>query len=256
MPWTTLLDAARDIEALGADVLFNWDHFFGPGTASSEPHFECWTVLAGWAAGTRSIELGPLVSAVGYRNPDLLADMARTVDHISEGRFILGVGAGFKARDYEEYGYPFVPPAARIAELDEGLSRIRRRLGHLNPAPLRPLPVLIGGSGEHRMLRVVAQHADIWHTFAEGVDFERKSALLDTYCRDVGRDPAAIERSVLVAGDPAAVGEPLLALGATLFVVHLPKRPDPQLGSLGAWLTWRDRQNACGGRPPTPNGKI
>ncbi len=244
MTWRTLLDTARDAEALGVDALFNWDHFFGPGADSPEPHFECWTVLAAWAARTTSVELGPLVSAIGYRNPDLVADMARTVDHISGGRLILGVGAGFKSRDYQEYGYPFGSAADRIAELDAGLTRIRRRLGRLNPAPVRRTPVLVGGSGERRTLRVVAHHADIWHTFAEGADFDRKSGVLDRYCREAGRDPAEIERSVLVAGDPAVVGDPLLALGATLFVIHLPRSPDIDLDPLPAWLTWRDHHNA------------
>jgi alkanesulfonate monooxygenase SsuD/methylene tetrahydromethanopterin reductase-like flavin-dependent oxidoreductase (luciferase family) len=93
------------------------------------------------------------------------------------------------------------------------------------------------------MLRVVAKHADIWHTFAEGADFARKSAVLESYCREIGRDPAEIERSVLVAGDPVAVGEPLLVLGATLFVVSLSDRPNRNLGSLAQWLNWRDQRN-------------
>lgn len=228
---------------MGVDLLFNWDHFFPPGPDSEASHLECWTVLAAWAASTSRIELGPLVSAIGYRNPDLLADMARTVDHVSGGRFVLGVGAGFKRRDYDEYGYAFGPPASRIAELAEGLARIRRRLGLLDPPPLRPMPILLGGSGERRMLRVVAEHADIWHTFADGDDFARKSAVLDRYCEEMGRDPGTIERAVLVQGDPFEIGDPFLQLGATLYVVPVSDRPQPSLAHVTEWLAWRDHHN-------------
>jgi probable F420-dependent oxidoreductase len=242
-PWGTLVSTAHQAEAMGIDMLFNWDHFFGPGPDSTEPHLECWTLLAGWAATTSRMELGPLVSAIGYRNPDLVADMARTIDHISAGRFVLGLGAGFKERDYAEYGYPLGSPASRVAELAQGLVRIRRRLASLNPPPLRSVPILIGGSGE-RTLRVVAEHADIWHTFAEGEQFARKSALLDQYCREIGRDPAEIERAVLVRGDPIREGDPFLELGATLFVISVADRPEPSLQPVAEWLAWRDRHNA------------
>jgi probable F420-dependent oxidoreductase len=242
--WSSLLAAAKDAETMGVDFLCNWDHFFGPGPSSEAAHLECWTVLAAWAASTSRIELGPLVSAVGYRNPDLVADMARTIDHVSGGRFVLGMGAGFKARDYVEYGFPFGTPADRIADLAAGLARIRLRLGRLNPPPTRPMPILVGGGGERRTLRVVAEHASIWHTFADGEEFAHKSAVLDRYCTEIGRNPTEIERSVLVSGDPTEIGDPFLSLGATLFVVPLHDRPQPSLSPVADWLAWRDRQNA------------
>jgi probable F420-dependent oxidoreductase len=242
-PWDALLSTAQEVEAMGVDLLFNWDHFFGPGPDSRLTHFECWTLLAAWATRTSTIELGPLVSAIGYRNPDLVADMARTIDHASGGRFVLGLGAGFKARDYVEYGYPFGTAASRIDDLAAGVTRIRRRMERLDPPPLRPVPILIGGSGERRTLRVVAEHADIWHTFADGDDFARKSAVLDRHCREIGRHPGLIERAVLVHGDPATVGDPLWERGATLFVVALHDRPEPNLAPVGEWLAWKDERN-------------
>jgi probable F420-dependent oxidoreductase len=239
-PWPALLSAAREAEAIGVDAIFNWDHFFGPGEHSDAGHLECWTMLAAWAQATSQITLGPLVSSIGYRNPDLVADMARTIDHVSGGRFVLGLGAGFKQLDYDEYGFAFGTAAERAADLADGLVRIRRRLARLVPPPVRPIPILVGGSGERRTLPIVAEHADIWHTFEEGESFIRKSAILDERCRSIGRDPVQIERSVLVTGDPERVGSPLREAGATLFIVSIASRPEIDLAPVRDWLRWRD----------------
>ena len=195
-------------------------------------------MLAAWAERTSRIELGPLVAAIGYRNPDLLADMARTVDHISGGRVVLGVGSGFKQRDYDEYGFEFGTVGRRVTDLERGLPRIRERLARLQPPPRRTLPLLVAGGGEQRTLRIVAQHADIWHTFADGEEFARKSAVLDEHCAHIGRTPAEIERSVLVRDDPERVGRDLLGRGATLFIVGI---RELDLAPLTRWVSWRDR---------------
>ncbi|HTU29941.1 MAG TPA: LLM class F420-dependent oxidoreductase [Solirubrobacteraceae bacterium] len=238
--WPAFLDAAREAEALGADALFNWDHFFGPGE-TNVPSYECWTMLAAWATATSRIDLGPLVNCIGYRNPDLVADMARTVDHIAGGRTILGLGSGFKQRDYREYGYRFGSVADRVNDLESGILRIQKRLKRLDPPPLRPIPLLIAGSGERRTLRLVAEHADIWHTFADADDFVRKSQILDDHCGRIGRDPEEIERSVLVAGDPAASGPQQLDLGVTFFIVSV---KDLDLDPVRQWVRWRDEHNS------------
>ena len=241
--YKTIRRAASDAEDLGADILFNWDHFFPLYGEPEGKHFECWTMLGAWAESTSRAEIGALVSCNSYRNPDLLADMARTVDHISDGRLILGIGAGWCQKDYDEYGYEFGTAGSRIDDLAEALPRIEARLAKLNPAPTRKIPVMVGGGGEKKTLRLVAKHADIWHSFGDAGTLERKLGILRQHCADVGRDPAEIEISVGVESDPEEVGAGLRALGASLFTLEA-NGPDYDMGPLRAWLAWRDAQNS------------
>jgi probable F420-dependent oxidoreductase len=199
-------------------------------------------MLGAWAESTSRVEIGALVSCNSYRNPELLADMARTVDHISGGRLILGIGAGFKEREYAEYGYEFGTPGSRLADLAGALARIEKRLARLNPAPTRKIPVLIGGGGEKKTLRLVARHADVWHTFAEGDALAHKTQILVQHCAEAGRDPAEIERSVLVGGNPQKAGPRLRDLGVTLFTIGA-SGPDYDFAELRDWIAWRDEQN-------------
>jgi probable F420-dependent oxidoreductase len=237
--YAQIRDAVARAEDAGVDVVFNWDHFFPLYGDRDGKHFECWTMLGAWAEQTSRVQIGALVTCNSYRNPELLADMARTVDHMSDGRLVLGIGAGWFERDYDELGYEFGTAGSRIADLGEALPRITARWAKSEPAPTRDIPILIGGGGEKKTLRLVAEHADQWHSFADLEVLRRKSAVLAEHCRAVGRDPAQIERSVGVQGPPEDAAEALVEAGATLFTIGI-SGPDYDLSLVERWVAWRD----------------
>jgi len=235
--------AVAEAEEAGVDIVFNWDHFFPLTGEPDGKHFECWTMLGAWAEATERVEIGALVSCNSYRNPELLADMARTVDHISNGRLILGIGAGWFERDYDEYGYEFGTAGGRLDDLGQALPRIRARWAKLNPAPTRDIPILIGGGGEKKTLRFTAEYASIWHGFGDGDVHRHKRGVLDGWCAETGRDPAQIERSTGVRVGPDEVAADLLDAGVTLFTLGV-DGPKYDLGLVRDWVAWRDEHNA------------
>jgi len=237
--YSQIRDAVRRAEDIGVDVIFNWDHFFPLSGDPDGNHFECWTMLGAWAEQTSRVQIGALVTCNSYRNPELLADMARTVDHISGGRLILGIGAGWFERDYDEFGYNFGTAGSRIAALGEALPRIKARWAASHPLPTREIPILIGGGGERKTLRIVAEHADVWHSFGDVDTLRRKSAILDQHGADVGRDASQVERSVAVSAPPADVADALVEAGVTLFTVSS-SGPDYDLSLVEQWVAWRD----------------
>lgn len=213
------------MDEAGWDLLMTWDHLLAVEGPWEQPSYEGWSVLAAWAVLTRRVELGLLVGANTFRNPGLTAKLAVTLDHLSGGRAILGLGGAWFEREHDAHGIDFgATVGERIARLDEALTIIRRwidgdrfdfsghhytvRDGFQAPRPMREhLPLLVGGSGPRKTLRIVAQHADAWDT-AGGLDVvTTRDRILREHCNAIGRDEATIERMLhlpIVIRDSAA----------------------------------------------------
>jgi alkanesulfonate monooxygenase SsuD/methylene tetrahydromethanopterin reductase-like flavin-dependent oxidoreductase (luciferase family) len=219
--WSELMAAGRDIDERGFEELWSNDHLFpvapgGPVVVGDldGPVWEGWSVLYGWAAITSRARMGTLVSSASYRNPAILVKMATSLDHMTGGRAVLGLGAGWFEREHRAFGFPFPPVGERIDRFAEAAGICRRLLdgetvamsgdwfamdgARNDPPPLQQrLPLAIGGSGEKRTLRIVGEYADIWN--GDGDDpaaFRRRNAILDEHASAAGRDPRLIERTV------------------------------------------------------------
>ena len=249
--YATWRAAVLRAEEFGVDAIFGYDHFHrpavrrGPNGTELDPvqpdvtNFEGWTALASWAEITTRVEIGLLVTGMGYRNPDLLADMARTVDHISDGRVILGVGSGWYEKDYQVYGYDYGTLRSRMDLFADGVRRIEHRLANLTPKPLRPIPVLIGGSGERRTLPLVGQHAHIWHSSLDLETFRRRNDLVKQHAAAAGRDDSVIERAITWTS--AAEADEFRAEGVTLYTTEIkPTDTGYDFTKLTEMLEWRD----------------
>lgn len=188
-------EAFAEADEMGVDAIFTWDHFYPLYGEKDGKHFESLTTLAVLANVTERAQVGALVICNSYRNPEYLADAHRTIDHISGGRAILGIGAGWFERDYDEYGYEFGDAPARLRDLSASLPRIEERLAKLNPPPKGELPILIGGGGEKVTLKLVAKHAQMWHSFGDVDTFKHKDGVLREWCEKLGRNPDEIERT-------------------------------------------------------------
>lgn len=215
LDFDTLRATWRALDDAGLDWISAWDHFYeAPPAGGTQPHYEALATLGALAADTRHARIGCLVFYVGYRNPALLAKAATTLDHISNGRFELGLGAGWHHWEAEAYGYDFPSLGTRLDMLDEAAALIRSMLGEARttfhgrhfraedasclPQPVQArLPIWIGGIGEKRTLRLVARHADGWNAaYVPPEEFARLSGVLDHWCDVEQRDPAGIRRGI------------------------------------------------------------
>lgn len=212
--WPEMLDAARRVDRLGYDHLWTWDHLHAIIGERLQPIFEGYTVLGAWAAATEQVNLGLLVGANPFRNPGLVAKSVATLDHISNGRAIAGLGAAWFGYEHLAHGIDFGSSVGeRLAWLDESASAIRRLLdgevvtserdGHYafrelehHPVPIRKnVPIMIGGGGEKKTLRTVARYADYWNVSAPVAELRHKNDILNEHCEAVGRDPSTITRT-------------------------------------------------------------
>ena len=209
--WPSYLAAARRVDELGYDHLWTWDHLVSAVGDPDRPVFEGYTSLAAWAAVTSHTRLGLLVGANTFRNPAVVAKMVATIDHISGGRAILGLGGGWHEREHAAFGLEFGRGFGdRLDWLEEALQIVRPLMAgeevthdgpryrtdrlRLAPPPVQErIPIMVGGVGEKKTLRSVARHADMWNAQLELAEAPHKIEVLRAHCADVGRDPAEIE---------------------------------------------------------------
>lgn len=241
--WETMKTAWLDCDESGVDSIWTFDHFFPIDGDPEGSSFECWTTIASMAAVVKKAKIGTLVTCYAYRNIDLLADMARTVNHASSGRFILGLGSGWLDRDYEEYGYEKPRDAIRIEEMRKSIPLLQKRFTKLNPKPIGSIPILIGGLGQRLTLAVTASYADMWNGWGTPSEIQHLNNVLDSHCHKIERNPKEIERTVALFeyADDETYDE-YIAAGATHLIVVL-SGPFYDLSRLEALLRWRDRKN-------------
>lgn len=239
--WSELRDAAERVDILGYDHLWSWDHLYPIYGDPGQPIFEGWSLLAAWAALTRRTRLGLLVGANTLRNPGLVAKTAVTIDHISGGRAILGLGGAWHELEHRAFGIEFgASVGQRLDWLDESAAATRHLMagesvtsapgGHYafddlrhQPAPIQPrLPIMIGGSGEKKTLRTVARYADMWNASVSIGQMAHKVDVLREHCADAGREISEIEFSLSVtiairdqAGDAEGVMRAAMARNQT-----------------------------------------
>jgi F420-dependent oxidoreductase-like protein len=216
--WPEILSLWQEIDTLGYDTAWVFDHFLPIFSDPTGPCLEAWTALSALAIATRKVRLGVMVTGNTYRHPAVLAKMATTVDIISGGRLILGIGAGWFEQEHQEYGIPFHTTGGRLRRLEEAVEIIKRlwtgeranfsgryhelRNASFKPKPLQQPhpPIMIGASGENMALGIVARHAQMWNSFGTPEVFRHKIERLNDHCERAGRDPATIEKSVLLSG--------------------------------------------------------
>jgi F420-dependent oxidoreductase-like protein len=214
--WGTLLSLWQKVDAWGYDSLWNFDHFYPIFVDPEGPCLEGWTTLAALAQATRRVRVGTMVSGNTYRHPCLTAKMAATLDHVSGGRFNLGIGAGWFEREHQDFGIDFKTVPLRLEALGESLKIIRGMLteprttlhgkhyhvtdalGFPKPVQQPHPPIMIGGTGQRVLLRLVAQHADMWNASADADGMRALIEVITRHGERVRRDPTRIEKTVLM----------------------------------------------------------
>jgi F420-dependent oxidoreductase-like protein len=212
--WETLVSLWRDADSWGYDSLWNFDHFYPLFSDPAGPCLEGWTTLAALSQVAKRATVGALVNGNTYRHPSLTAKMTATMDHVSGGRFVLGIGAGWFELEHATLGFDFKDVRGRLEALDEALEiirglltqekttvegkhyRVKDALGSPKPLQTPYPPIMIGGSGEKVLLRIVAKHADVWNSFGDPARMKHLIEVIDRHGETVGRDTSRIEKTV------------------------------------------------------------
>jgi F420-dependent oxidoreductase-like protein len=210
-PWADILEVARHAELTGWDRVYVADHFMSNDDEAAGPMLECWAVVTALATAVPRVGIGTLVCGNTYRHPAILANQAAAADVISGGRIVLGLGAGWQQNEHDRYGIELYPVGERMDRFEEACAIVRslstqeRTTFHgehyqltdapMEPKPVGPFPLLVGGGGEKRTLRIAAEHAQEWNVWSTPELFAHKSGVLDGHCQDLGREPAEIRRS-------------------------------------------------------------
>ncbi|HEY0475439.1 MAG TPA: TIGR03560 family F420-dependent LLM class oxidoreductase [Kribbella sp.] len=233
--WQEVLEGAEYAERTGWYGVWMADHFMLNGDDLSVPMNECLALLAGLAVKTERVRIGSMVLGNTYRHPAVVANQAATLDQMSGGRFVLGIGAGWQVNEHQAYGIELPPVRERLARFEEACQVVTGLIGQertdfdgkyyqLNdavcePKPVQdPLPILIGGSGERRMLGIVARYADAWNAWGRPDLITHKSAVLDRFCAEQGRDPKSIARTaqaLTVVDGPVPEGLSMPVIGGS-----------------------------------------
>ena len=209
-----ILELCTHAEETGWDGIWYADHFMPNAEDTSAPYPEAWTTLTAIGARTQRLRIGTLVAGNTYRHPAVLAKIAATLDHITNGRVVLGLGSGWQENEHLQYGIEFYTVAERLARLDEACQVIKALFSEekanfdgkfyqltnasLEPKPVQtPLPLLIGGGGEKVTLKITAKYADEWNVWGNPEILRHKMGILDQHCADVGRDPTDIQRTAV-----------------------------------------------------------
>ncbi|HVM97476.1 MAG TPA: TIGR03560 family F420-dependent LLM class oxidoreductase [Candidatus Acidoferrales bacterium] len=238
--WQETQATALELDRLGFHSVWFNDHLYGIPMPQL-PILEAWTALAAVGAITQRVELGTLVTPVGFRNPALLAKMAATLDFITSGRVIVGLGSGWFESEFKGYGLPFPKLKQRLEQLDEAATimkllwtdeqssfegrHFRVDSVYCEPKPVRRPPILVGGGGEKVLLRIAAQHADIWNNLAVNQgDLAAKIQKLHEHCEAIQRDPSEIrisQQCLVVIGDTEADAQAKVQKAAAIYGGHM-----------------------------------
>ncbi len=225
--WGDVLEVSRHAELTGWDRLYVADHFMSNDESASGPMLECWSVVTALAMAVPRVRIGTLVCGNTYRHPAVLANQAATADVVSEGRIVLGLGAGWQQNEHDAYGIALPPVGERMDRFAEACAIVRSlttqerttfegehyvlRDAPMEPKPIGPLPLLVGGGGEKRTLRIAAEHAQEWNVWSTPEVFAHKLGVLHRHCEDLGRDPAEIRTStqalLFLSEDPDALAQ-------------------------------------------------